>query len=40
MGCRFGYTEKGGEKSMTWVKPEFVEVRMEAEISAYILLLE
>jgi len=25
---------------MTWIKPEFVEVRMEAEISAYILLLE
>jgi len=25
---------------MAWKKPEFVEVRMEAEISAYILLIE
>ena len=25
---------------MTWVKPEFKEVRMDAEINSYILVLE
>jgi len=25
---------------MAWVKPEFTEVRMDAEINSYILVLE
>jgi coenzyme PQQ precursor peptide PqqA len=31
---------KGGEGSMAWVKPEYAEVRMDAEINSYILVLE
>jgi coenzyme PQQ precursor peptide PqqA len=31
---------EGGDISMAWVKPEFKEVRMDAEINSYILVLE
>jgi len=32
--------EGGGDSSMAWVKPEYTEVRMDAEINSYILVLE
>jgi coenzyme PQQ precursor peptide PqqA len=32
--------KEGGDWSMAWVKPEFKEVRMDAEINSYILVLE
>jgi len=32
--------EGGGDTNMAWVKPEFKEVRMDAEINSYILVLE
>jgi hypothetical protein len=42
--CGINYTAlhkiQGGDQSMVWVKPEFVEIRMDAEISAYIFVLE
>ncbi|MBI3797889.1 MAG: pyrroloquinoline quinone precursor peptide PqqA [Deltaproteobacteria bacterium] len=31
---------KGGNSPMVWTKPEFVEVRMDAEVSSYILVAE
>jgi len=31
---------KGGDPSMVWTKPEFVEVRMDAEVSSYIFVAE
>jgi coenzyme PQQ precursor peptide PqqA len=31
---------EGGDLRMAWVKPEFEEVRMDAEINSYILVLE
>ena len=31
---------KGGDLSMVWTKPEFIEVRMDAEVSSYIFVAE
>jgi coenzyme PQQ precursor peptide PqqA len=35
-----GQKKKGGDPSMVWTKPEFVEVRMDAEVSSYIFVAE
>ena len=34
------HNKEGGDWIMAWVKPEFKEVRMDAEINSYILVLE
>jgi len=31
---------KGGDPRMVWTKPDFVEVRMDAEVSSYIFVSE
>jgi len=31
--------KKGGETTMVWEKPDFVEVRMDAEINCYAMTL-
>jgi hypothetical protein len=32
---RRSYLQGGGDRNMTWETPEFVEIKMDAEVSAY-----
>ncbi len=34
------YHEERSTRQMVWTKPDFIEVRMDAEVSMYILISE
>jgi coenzyme PQQ precursor peptide PqqA len=39
-GMEILYHEERSTQQMVWTKPDFIEVRMDAEVSMYILISE